>query len=174
MLILMLFSLAYFWLQTEKSSSYPEPQDALNSLDKNRLLIPAYKLNDASLSFFIDDSNILGAAFVKKGLLGWKTGIITSSPIEEIEPRKINGFQGQDEHLIYGLILNEHNHYVEVNGVRSALLDLETMLKQSSVKEYELENISLWYYQSENPIEQGEIELYDQENSQLLDRISIN
>lgn len=99
---------------------------------------------------------------------------MTSSPIEKIEPNKINGFQGQSELLIYGLITTKQNHYVEVNGIRANLLDLETMLEQNIVKKYELENISLWYYQSENPIKQGEIELYDQENNKLIDRISID
>ncbi|WP_017380968.1 hypothetical protein [Paenisporosarcina sp. TG-14] len=69
------------WFIPEKSDSYSEPQEALLAFDKDLLLIPGNKINGDALFFFIKDKNHLGATFVKEGIFGWKTGMLTWSSI---------------------------------------------------------------------------------------------
>ncbi|WML44133.1 hypothetical protein [Neobacillus sp. PS3-40] len=75
--IVILFSAVLIWFMNEKSHSYQEPQEALLAIDKNLLLIPAYKVNGESLYFFIKDKDSLGASFVRKGILGWRAGMLS-------------------------------------------------------------------------------------------------
>lgn len=81
-LIVMLISISAVWFFSEKANSYSEPQEAIIAIEKDLLLIPAYKLNDDAIFFFIKDKNKLGATYVQEGLLGWKAGILTWSAMD--------------------------------------------------------------------------------------------
>ena len=166
LLILFLLSISLIWFLSEKNISFAEPQEALRNSEYGLLLIPAYKMNDESLFFFIKNNN-LGASFVHKSLFGWKAGMITSSQKGEVIPNRINGVSGHGGNLIYGLI-SEAN-YVEVNGVRADHLYVDIMLEPEVVKDYDLENTTLWYFISDVPQEEVVIELYDKDTDELLD-----
>jgi len=165
-LILILLLISLIWFLSEKNISYAEPQEALTNSEYGFLIIPAYKMNDESLFFFIKNNN-LGAAFVHKGLFGWKAGMLTSNQKEKVIPNSINEVNGYGENLIYGLI-SEAN-YVEVNGVRADHLYVDIMLEPEVVKDYDLESTTLWYFISDVPQQEVVIELYDKDTDELLD-----
>lgn len=56
--------IAIVWVLSEKPNSYSEPQEALFEIDNDLLLIPAYKLNDKALFFFIKNEENLGTVYV--------------------------------------------------------------------------------------------------------------
>ena len=76
-IILMVFISFFIWIMSEKSSSYSEPSEALFAIDQEMVLIPGYKKDDEALYFFIKDKNYFGATHVKRGIFGWKTGVLT-------------------------------------------------------------------------------------------------
>lgn len=86
---------------SEKSSSYSEPQEALLD-DKDMLLVPAYKMNGEALFFFIKDKNYLGATYVKEGLFGWKTGVLTWGSMGIKGYEKLSGSSGHGDNLSMG------------------------------------------------------------------------
>lgn len=93
------------WVIPEKSISYSEPQEAILAVEKDLILIPAYKINRNGLFFFIKDKNNLGATYVREGLFGWKAEFLSWSPMNpERNYKNLNGHQGHGDNLIFGLI----------------------------------------------------------------------
>lgn len=168
-----LISIFFFWFIPEKSDSYSEPQEVLSAIDKNLLLIPAYKINDEALFFFINEKNNLGATFVRKGSLGWKAEILTSSPMYKNGGYEhLSGYQVHGENLIYGLIRNGDDRLIKVNENNAVILNL-VMLPPSNVREYELEGLYLWYYKGDTILNEGEIELLNINTGEQLDTIDL-
>lgn len=156
-----------FWIISEKSDSYPEPYEAILAVNRNLTLMPAYKVNDEALYFFLDGKNALGTAYVKKGLFGWKAGMLTWSPINtEIIDDSLSGYQIHEGKLIYGLIKGDDRR-VEVNGNNAYRLYFH-FLPQNEVEKLHLEDVSLWFYESSEPLEEGEIKLFHSETDEEL------
>jgi hypothetical protein len=149
-----------------------EPQEALLAIDKNLLLIPAYKVNGESLYFFIKDKDSLGASFVRKGILGWRAGMLSwGLLVKNDNNEKLSGYQGHGENLLYGLIKNGEDRFIEVNGNEATILNLEA-LSLNEVKENGLEGLYIWNYKSDTPLDEGEIKLFNKNNRKLLDTIN--
>ena len=92
--------LVYLFL-SEISNSHSEPSEALLAADDNLVLIPAYKLDDDSLYFFIKDQENLGASFIHNGLFGWKAEDLTWSRFDtNIRNSQLNDFHGYGDDLI--------------------------------------------------------------------------
>ncbi len=164
--ILLLLTFCIMWLFAEKSMSYSEPQEALMNAEDGLVLIPAYKFNDESLFFFIKNSN-LGASFIQKGLFGWKSDWLTYSQMGEITLDKINGVKGHGDNLIYGLVAK--GNYIKVNGIQAEHLYLDIKLDTDVVKQYSLENTTIWYFVRDTSREQNNIELFDTDTDERLD-----
>ncbi len=168
-----LFFIFFTWYMGEKQDSYPNPHEALLATEHQLLLIPAYKINETALFFFIKDKNNLGAAYVKEGLLGWKTGVLTWSPFSTLKGyEKLDGYQGQGEHLVYGFIRNGNERSIKVNGEEARILDVE-MLPEKDIQEYGLEGLFIWYYESESPLSEKNIELYDRSTGEMITAIDV-
>jgi hypothetical protein len=156
---------------SEKSSSYSEPSEALFAIDQEMVLIPGYKKDDESLYFFIKDKNYLGATYVKKGLFGWKSGVLTwGSSDFKVSSDSLNGYSGHGENLIYGLINNGDKRIIKMGENEAKLLNLE-MLPNSTVQEYQLQDMYIWYFESETALDRGEIKLLNKSTGEQLDAI---
>ena len=156
-ILLCTFAVCFF---TEKSSSYLEPQEAINAVEQDLLLIPAYIKNDDALYFFIKDMNNLGVTYVQRGIVGWKAGILTWSSIDSNRNYdKFTGYKSQGEGLIYGLIKYEEDRIVKMNENEAKYLKLDVMLPQKVVEEYKLEDLCIWYFENATVSEEKTIEL---------------
>ena len=81
---------------------------------------------------FIKNTNNLGAAYVQKGLFGWKAEMLTWSPMDnERSYENLNGYQGYGENLIYGLIRQGNERLVQIGENHATILNLAAMLPPS-------------------------------------------
>lgn len=163
----------FAWFIPEKANSYSEPNEALSAFDSDLVLIPGYKMNNDSLYFFIKNNNSLGASYVREGPFGWKAGLLTWGPMgTNYEDGDLNGVQGHGETLIYGLVKNKVDRYVEVNGKRVKMLNLK-MLGDALLQKYGLEDVYLWYYESGKQLDEVtlKVELFDGETNELIDSL---
>lgn len=159
------------WGIIEKSDSYSEPQEALFANDNDLLLIPGYKMNGRALFFFIKNENDLGAAYVQKDLFGWKADLLTWSPMDSernYDSDHLNGIQGQGENLFYGLIKHGDDRIVQVGEERADILNL-AMLPTKEIENFRLEGLYIWYLESDQPLDSGEIKLLDEDTGEELD-----
>lgn len=166
--------LAVVWVMVEKFDTYTEPPKALLAIDNELLLIPAYQMNDKALFFFIKDKDSLGAVYVRKGLFGWKAGMLTWSAIDNerhYDSDYLNGTQGQDGSLLYGLIKNGDDRIVQVNEEQAKMLNLATV-GQENIEEYRLEELFIWYFEGDESITEGEIKLLDKDTGEELDPVN--
>lgn len=172
-LIVILISIFAVWFFSEKANSYSEPQEAINAIEKDLLLIPAYKLNDDALFFFIKDKNNLGATYVQEELLGWKAGILTWSAMDNKRNYdKFNGYQSNGESLIFGLIKFEEERIIKMDENNAKFLMLDVMLPSEIVEEYQLEDLCIWYFENDTVPEGKTIELINN-SGEVLDTISL-
>ncbi|WP_456270971.1 aspartyl-tRNA synthetase [Bacillus sp. AK031] len=165
--------LIVLWVFNEQKDSYSEPHDAINAVDKELLLIPAFKAEDESLYFFIKDKNNLGAVKVRKGLTGWKTGMFSWSPMDSKRKyEELGGYQGHGENLIYGLIRNGDQRLVTVDGQEAEFLNL-AMLPPSLQKEYNVEGLYLWYFESDEDTDHEELKLLNKDSHTVIQSINL-
>lgn len=158
------------WVMEEKSNSYAEPHEALLAIDKNMSLIPAYKSDDRALFFVIKSENNLGAAYVKKDLFGWKSGMLTASPMAKDRIYdNLAGYQGHGENLIYGLIRHGDDRMVQVGDNYATILNL-AMLPPEEVEKYRLEGLHIWYLESDDSLNNEKIKLIDKMTEKVLDQ----
>jgi hypothetical protein len=169
--LLIIIAISIIWIKTEKSNSYTEPNEALFAIEKDLLLIPAYKLNEGSLFFFIKDKNYLGAAFVNEGPFGWKAGTLTWRTINNKgNYHMLNSYQVHGENLIYGLINNGAERLIKFDEKEANMLNLE-MLPTNVVKEYQLEGMYIWYFESDTTLNNGELKLLDKNTGETINTI---
>lgn len=174
MLISVVVIITGIWMISEKSDAYANPQEALFANDNELLLIPGYKLNDKALFFFIKNTNDFGTAYVEKGLFGWKVDYLTWSPMDnEREYEKLSGYQGHGEHLIYGLIKHGNERMIEIGEADATILDLGTMLSPEEVEAFNLEDLSIWYLESELSLYGEQIRLLDENDGEEIDTYGI-
>ncbi len=170
--IILIFVFVFIWGMGERASSYSEPSKALFAIDQDMELIPGYKMDDEALYFFIKDKNYLGATFVKKGLFGWKTGMLTWGSADfKVSSENLNGHSGHGENLIYGLIKNGDERIIKMGENEAKLLNLE-MLPNSIVQEYQLQDMYIWYFESETALDSGEIKLLNKSTEEQLDSVN--
>ena len=159
------------WVLPEKPNSYSEPQEALFEIDNDLFLIPGCKLNDKALFFFIKNEENLGSVYVQKRMFGWTADMLTWSPMaskRNYDSDSLNGFQGQGENLIYGLIKQGDDRIVQVNDEQATILNL-AMLPQDEIERFRLEGLYIWYLEIEEPLTGWEIKLMDKNTGQELD-----
>ncbi|HHW36265.1 MAG TPA: aspartyl-tRNA synthetase [Bacillales bacterium] len=159
-------------LLPEKSNSYKEPHEAIFADDtasnKDFLLIPANKLNGKALFFFIKDKNNLGAVYADKGIFGWKAGMLTWSVYDkEMGSDKLEDIHGHGGNLVFGLIRDGDEHLVKINGNNAKILNL-AMLSPDVVKEFQLEGLYIWYFESDKPLSDTEIKLVNKTTGEEL------
>ncbi|MFZ0446527.1 MAG: aspartyl-tRNA synthetase [Bacillus sp. (in: firmicutes)] len=172
--ILVLVIIAAIWIISAKSDSYSEPQEALFASDNDLLLIPSYKINDKALFFFIKNTNNLGSAYVQKGLFGWKVDFLSWSPMDiEQNYENLNGYQGHGDNLIYGLIRHGDERIVKIGETDATILDLVAMLPPREIEEFQLDGLSIWYLESDVPLNGEEIRLLNANNGEEIDTIEI-
>lgn len=172
-LIVILISIFAVWFFLEKENSYSEPQEAIIAIEKDLLLIPAYKLNDDALFFFIKDKNNLGTTYVQEGLLGWKAGILTWSSMDNKRNYdEFNGYESHGESLIFGLIKFEEERIVKMDDNNAKFLMLDVMLPSEIVEEYQLEDLCIWYFENDTVPEEKTIQLINN-SGEVLDTISL-
>ncbi|MEY9978679.1 aspartyl-tRNA synthetase [Lysinibacillus sp. RC79] len=161
------------WLVSDKSISYPEPQEAIFAVEKDLELIPAYKINSNALFFFIKDKNYLGATYARKGLWGWKAEFLTWEPMDHnINYEKLNGYKGHGENLIFGLIKDGDDRLLQLDDKNATILNLE-MLPTEVVEEYQLKGLYIWYFESDTALEEGTIKLINKTTEKVLDEIDL-
>lgn len=170
--IILIFVFVFIWGMGERASSYSEPSEALFATDQDMELIPSYKMNNEALYFFIKDKKYLGAAYVKKGLFGWKTGVLTwGSSDFKASSDNLNSYSGHGENLMYGLIKNGDERMIKMGEHEAKLLNLE-MLPNSTVQEYQLQDMYIWYFESESALDRGEIKLLNKSTGEQLDSVT--
>lgn len=156
-----------------KSISYPEPQEAIFAVEKDLVLIPAYKINRNALFFFIKDKNNLGATYVREGLFGWKAEFLSWSPMDyERNYENLNGQQGHGENLIFGLIKDGDDRLIQLDGENAKILDLG-MLPSEVVEGNQLKGLYIWYFESETAIEEVKIKLISKTTEEVIDEIDL-
>jgi hypothetical protein len=162
--------IGFNWFTGEKAKSFSEPNEALLDLDKDLLLIPVYKENNVSLYFFMKDNDKLGATFLEHGIFGWKTsGNLRYFPIKEHKVyEKLDRYIVHDEYFVYGLINSNVEPLIKLNGTDAKIINLAS-LDSAEIKEYNLENMYIWYYESEMPIANGKIEMFNTQTGDQID-----
>jgi hypothetical protein len=172
-LFIVVIALFAAWAYAEDQDSYTEPYKAIQAVDKDLQLIPAYKIGDESLYFFIKDKTNLGATMVRKGIFGWKSGMFTWGPLDlGREYEKLQGIQGHGEDLVYGLIRNGDERVVIVGDQEATLLNL-ALLSPSVVKEYQLEGLYLWYVESDKNPNAQQVNLLRKDTREVIDSIDL-
>ncbi|MFT9818431.1 aspartyl-tRNA synthetase [Lysinibacillus sp. NPDC056185] len=161
------------WFVSDKSISYPEPQEAIFAVEKDLALIPAYKINSNALFFFIKDKNNLGATYVRKGLWGWKADFLAWGPMDNKRNyEKLNGYQGYGENLLFGLIKDGDDRLLQLDDKNATILNLE-MLPAEVLEEYQLKGLYIWYFESDTALEEGTIKLINKSTEEVLDEIDL-
>lgn len=169
-LFIVVIALTASWAYAESQDSYSEPHKAIQAVDKDLKLIPAYKLGDESLYFFIKDKTNLGATKVRKGIFGWKSGEFTWGPLDPgRDYEKLQGIQGHGEGLVYGLIRNGDEKVVTVDGHEASIVNL-SLLSPSVVKEYQLEGLYLWYFESDT---HEQVKLLRKDTQEIIDSVDL-
>ncbi|WP_394140020.1 aspartyl-tRNA synthetase [Cytobacillus oceanisediminis] len=172
-LLMVVITLIVTWAYVEDQDSYSDPVKAIEAIDKELLLIPAYQLGDKSLYFFIKDKNNLGATIVRKGIFGWKSGMLTWGPLDsKREYEMLEGFHGHGEGLVYGLIRNGDERVVTVDDQEAQVLNL-AMLPPSVVKKYNLEGLYLWYFESDNNLNHEQVKLLRKNTQEIIQSIDL-
>lgn len=171
--IVILIVLSVIWIMFERTNSNSEPQEALFAMDNDLLLIPGYKINDEALFFFINDTDNLGATYVKKGFFDWKAGMTTWSPMDkERNYDKLIGYQVHGENLIYGLIRHGDERLIQIGEHNATILNL-AMLPPSDIAKFQLEGLYIWYIESETSLNKDEIKLLNKNTGEEIDSIEI-
>ena len=83
----------------------------------------------------------------------------------------MKGYQGYGDNLIYGLIKNGDELIVKKNEDVAQMLNLE-MLPRNIVEDYHLQDLYLWYIQSEEALEEGEIKLINKYSDEVIDEVT--
>lgn len=105
--------------------------------------------------------------------MGWKAEYRAWSPIDSKRNYEtLNSYQGYGDNLIYGIIKYNENLHIKMGGKNVKTINLET-LPSNVVEEYQLENLSIWYFESDTPLDQEEIKLINKNTGQVLDAISL-
>ncbi|WP_285395451.1 aspartyl-tRNA synthetase [Lysinibacillus sp. fls2-241-R2A-57] len=161
------------WLISEKSISYSEPQEAILAVEKDLVLIPAYKINSNSLFFFIKDQNNLGVTYVREGLWGWKVEFLTWISMDKNRNyENLNGYQRYDENLIFGLIKDGDDRLLQLDDKKATILNLE-MLPTEVVEKHQLKGLYIWYFESDTALEEGTIKLINKATKEVIDEINL-
>lgn len=161
------------WVISEKFISYSEPQEAIFAVEKDLVLIPAYKINRNALFFFIKDKNNLGATYVREGLFGWKAEFLSWSPMNlERNYENLNGQQGHGENLIFGLIKDGDDRLIQLGDKSAKILNLE-MLPTEVVEEYHLTGLYIWYFEIDTALEEGKIKLINKTTEEVIEEIDL-
>lgn len=172
-LLMVVITLTSLWAHAEDQDSYSEPHEAILAEDKDLLLIPAYKMGNESLYFFIKGKNNLGAVYSHQGFFGWKSGMLTWGPIDpNRDVDRLGGFKGHGETLIYGLINNADERVVKVDDQKATILNL-AMLSPEVVKEYQLEGVYLWYFEKDPERTYKQVELVEKETDEVIQSIDL-
>ncbi|WP_102272185.1 aspartyl-tRNA synthetase [Cytobacillus massiliigabonensis] len=172
--ILLVFLLAPIWLITMKADAYSEPQEALLAIDPDLLLIPGYNINDRSLYFFIKNSNQLGAAYAQEGLFGWKADRLTWGPLDsERNYESLSDYQVHGENLIYGLIKHGDERTIQIGENQATMLNL-AMLPPNDIVKFRLEELYLWYFENDAPLDGEVIKLIDKNTGEELEQLRAN
>lgn len=164
------------WGSWEKSEAYSEPQEAIYELYFDSALIPGYVLDRQALFFTISDDQLLGAHYVDKRIFGWKAKGFLSYPINNRDILANNHVETIGKrHLIYGLIDRVEDAIVQVNGEEARLLNL-AMLPEEEIEKYNLEGLSIWYFESEKRIDtaEAEVQVVDRQTGKVLDTLSFD
>jgi len=170
--LFLIAALLFLLYLSENSNSYSEPSEALLAVEDDLVLIQAYKLDDDSLYFFINDQENLGASFIHKGLFGWKAEHLDWSPFDtNVKHNQLSGYHGYGDNLIYGLIKNGDELIVKKNEDVARIINLE-MLPRNIVEDYHLQDMYLWYIKSERVFEEGEIELINKYSEEVIDVVA--
>lgn len=170
MLGILLITVFIVWSVSENKVSYEEPQEALLAENEDLVLIPAYVTPDKALYFFIKSSNSIGAAMVNKGLFGWKSdSLVWSTASGMITDEKFNGYQTYGDEIIFGLMENGQEHTVMADDIPANKINLEGSLYDESV-EMDLENVYLWYIESDKLSNIKQLLLVNQNTNEKLDR----
>ena len=161
------------WLISEKSISYSEPQEAILAVEKDLELIPAYKINNNSLFFFIKDQNNLGATYVREGLLGWKAEFLTWSSIDiNRNDENLKGYQRYGENLLFGLIKNGNDRLLQLDDKSATILSLE-ILPTEVVEKHQLKGLYIWYFESDTALNEGTVKLINKNTKEVIDEIDL-
>ena len=88
----------------------------------------------------------------------------------KVSSDNLNGYSGHGENLIYGLINNGNKRMIKMGENEAKLLDLE-MLPNSIVQEYQLQDMYIWYFESETALDRGEIKVLNKSAGEQLDTI---
>ncbi|RLQ94241.1 hypothetical protein [Falsibacillus albus] len=173
-ILLIVFS-AYFLCSAfvkERSVSFTEPEKALKNVDEDILAsISAEEKGDQALYFFIDSKHNLGAAKLHKGLLGWKVIQSRISPVRTNLPNDILSNIATEGDLVYGLLPNEENQSIKVNGIDAKWIDLQSKLGVKAVQ-YHVDQLALWYFQGKDSTQKNVI-LFNEETKKKLDERSV-
>lgn len=169
-LFIVVIALTASWAYAESQDSYSEPHKAIQAVDKDLRLIPVYKIGDEFLYFFIKDKTNLGAARVRKGIFGWRSGMFTWGPLDpDRDFEKLQGIQGHGEGLVYGLIRNGDERVVTVDGQEASMVNL-SLLSPSVVKEYQLEGLYVWYFESDA---HAQVKLLRKDTREIIDSVDL-
>lgn len=174
LIVLLCLLIVFFgiWLIVDFNLSYAEAETALEIPEGDYVVVQAYERNGEALFFIFNEHKDMGAKYVSKGWFGWKTGESTWVGLNDVHLDKFYGYSELYDQLIFGLLENMDDKKVLVNGQQANVLNLDGS-PDDLVEEFGLQDLTIWYVELEDDLEEGFIELIDEETGEVLDQMEI-
>ncbi|MFP3391200.1 hypothetical protein [Brevibacillus sp. SIMBA_040] len=150
-LLLLVGALPFFI--SEYQASFSHPIDALmnvslkqtDELYQVKQVIVSSKRNDEVIFFYLNKDESITAAFVSKGLFGWKSGLQVTGSSSKISNVETNRFATShlsvSNRVKFGLIASNDITDIRVDEEQATILPLDFYVSSSSPEK----KIKLWY-----------------------------
>lgn len=86
---------------------------------------------------------------------------------------KLSGYTGHGDDLLYGLIKNDDDRIIKMDDNEAIILNLGIMLDPSVVKEHQLEDLNIWYFESDIGFNGREIKLINKDTEEEINTILV-
>lgn len=172
LIVLLCLLIVFFgiWLIVDFNLSYAEAETALEIPEGDYVVVQAYERKGEALFFIFNEHMDMGAKYVSKGWFGWKTGESAWVGMIGVHLDKFYGYNVLDDQLIFGLLENMDGKKVYLDGQQANVVDLNE-ITDDLVEEFGLQDLTIWYVELEDDLEEGFIELIDEETGEVLDQM---
>lgn len=174
-LLLLVGALPFFI--SEYQASYSHPIDALmdsslkqtDELYQVKQVIVSSKRKDEVIFFYLNNDESVTAAFVSKGLFGWKNGLQVTGSSSKISEVETNQFAKShitvSNRIKFGLIASTDIVDIRVDEEQATILPLDFYVSSSSPEK----KIKLWYAISDDFSQNSKVEFLNAQGEIMVE-----
>ncbi|MFE1625435.1 hypothetical protein ACFLFF_01680 [Brevibacillus reuszeri] len=174
-LLLLVGALPFFI--SEYQASYSHPIDALmdsslkqtDELYQVKQVIVSSKRKDEVIFFYLNNDESVTAAFVSKGLFGWKNGLQVTGSSSKISDVETNQFAKShitvSNRIKFGLIASTDIADIRVDEEQATILPLDFYVSSSSPEK----KIKLWYAISDDFSQNSKVEFLNAQGEIMVE-----